>query len=910
MLIDGQFIGRDREVAQLERFIGSGTDGLRFAMLSGPSGLGKTTLSDVAAREAAHRGFRVATVNGRAGSLSTPFAPLREAMPEFEVLLAVLAGDQNIDMDHAGIGLVNLLAELTSDQPLLLVFDDAQALDESSIALLPYIVGVSERMNLSLMFVEQTDAVGVPSSYRAFIDGLLARRVVGHLELGPMADEAIAQLVRLVLELDEGADVPAEVVTRAQGNPWFAKELAASFARGATDIPSNIAAAATARLHTLDETGQDIVFAAALCPEGAHIGWLEALADQKPRQFVRTMEAIGASGLTREDADVISIAHPLMQQALIDELSAAMRRAIHAELAAVIADVPLPEVVSARGQGYHLSRAGRTDEAVAHYLRAADANDILGQVHEAYADCQRAVDAEPRVEARVPLLRRCAMMAMQLGKPEAISHWTELGRVASAMNDDETYAYALLHQYWTCVDGTALDRLQRAANLGSDRIGWAAHAQAVLAGFEGNFAEAITHDTRALELARDNHDAVLEALVLQALGASHAYVGELEASATYLHEAVAVGIRERLHGVVVSAWYLLIETLSESLETTRALDESRSALTYVDDLGLDRQRPVLLATHGRMLLHAGSCDDALNAVHTAVQQQIKGGLGGHHVVVVLAQADVEIEVGGAVQAEEAAQASFAVVADGGPTSWAMQAQHDYIRLLLRTGKADEAIRLSREVDLSEDVATATLAQWFARHGALAKSQALLDRAEEIAAAAQGAVPLARLQLDECAAIIAGDLDALRSISNAWSDRHRVLDALRTQAVLGMLETASDRSAGIALLKQVNTGLAACGATADADIVASLLRSLGTRSRARSRVSQVGPLTKRELEIARLVASGLKNSEVAAQLYLSEKTVAAHLSNIYGKLEVRSRVQLTAWINDNDPAAQDPLAEIA
>ena len=48
--------------------------------------------------------------------------------------------------------------------------------------------------------------------------------------------------------------------------------------------------------------------------------------------------------------------------------------------------MPLPEVVAARAQGMHLHAAGRTDEAVAHFLRAAEANEIQGQLHEAYAD--------------------------------------------------------------------------------------------------------------------------------------------------------------------------------------------------------------------------------------------------------------------------------------------------------------------------------------------------------------------------------------------------------------------------------------------------------------------------------------------------------------------------------------------
>ena len=58
-----------------------------------------------------------------------------------------------------------------------------------------------------------------------------------------------------------------------------------------------------------------------------------------------------------------------------------------------------------------------------------------------------------------------------------------------------------------------------------------------------------------------------------------------------------------------------------------------------------------------------------------------------------------------------------------------------------------------------------------------------------------------------------------------------------------------------------------------------------------------------------MASGLKNSEVAGTLFLAEKTVAAHLSNIYGKVEVRSRVQLGQWIRENDPDFETTLASV-
>ncbi len=913
MQINDRFIGRDRELAQLKLAIGPGTDGLRLAMLSGPSGLGKTTLATMGTRAATDTGFRVATIQGRAGALSTPFAPFIEAMPEFEVLLSVLAGDQSIDIEHAGIGLVNLIAELTLDRPILLVFDDAQALDESSLALLPYLVGISERANLTILFIEQTDAVGIPSSYRSFIDGVLARRVVNHLRLEPMDEGSVRELVASVLEIEDAAEVPAEIVLRSGGNPWFAKELAEAWRRGDSEIPTNIAAAATARLHSLDEVGQDVVSAVALCAEGAHIGWLEAMSGQRPRQFVRTMESISASGLVREDGDIYTIAHPLMQQALVDELSTAMQRAIHLELADVIADVPLPEVVASRARATHLSAAGRASEAVDLYLLAAESNSLAGQLHEAYADLRHALAAETRIENQIDLLRRCATMSMQLGLQSAIAHWTELGRVAAASGDDELYAYALYQQYWACNDGTANERLHRAATLGSDSFGWSARAAATLARMDGDYAAAATLDSRAIDIARASGDVQLESLALSKLAASQADMGQVADSINSYREAVRRAISARLHDWALLAWGDLVATLLEDLETRVALDEIDAAIQYANDLALERMMPALLAWRALVLTRSGMIEQAQTDIDRALlldlQYDDHAAYRNDHwgVLVRLVQSVVANDAGRS-DTIQLIQETAAMSSALGYSSWGNQLTYERARALLRSDGMDAAIAAMDAFDpTAEPVLTVTAAAWLARAAIVESSPAALALAAEYRATVETTESgrLLQLQRDEVDALLGlangGSIDELQVVSQRWADAARVLDALRTQLVTGTHVFASgDRETARTILDAARKGLNECGASADADRAAALLRQTGARSRAKSRTTNVGPLTKRELEIARLVASGLKNSEVAGTLFLAEKTVAAHLSNIYGKVEVRSRVQLTQWIRENDP----------
>jgi DNA-binding NarL/FixJ family response regulator len=127
-------------------------------------------------------------------------------------------------------------------------------------------------------------------------------------------------------------------------------------------------------------------------------------------------------------------------------------------------------------------------------------------------------------------------------------------------------------------------------------------------------------------------------------------------------------------------------------------------------------------------------------------------------------------------------------------------------------------------------------------------------------------------------------------------RQAPLTAARAELLRGRsLAAAGDRASAMTALTAAESAFDAFGAARWRSEAVRELRSLGRRVHRPARDATPGAadvLTSREREVAGLVAAGRTNREVAEQLVLSAKTIEAHLRNIYAKLGVRSRVELT------------------
>lgn len=123
------------------------------------------------------------------------------------------------------------------------------------------------------------------------------------------------------------------------------------------------------------------------------------------------------------------------------------------------------------------------------------------------------------------------------------------------------------------------------------------------------------------------------------------------------------------------------------------------------------------------------------------------------------------------------------------------------------------------------------------------------------------------------------------VVSAWRSEEAILEALRAGASGYVLKERDDMEVGIAIRNLLNGG-----APIDPFMARRLMQEFLGRGDPPAVLPSTGPLSPREMQVLRMVASGLGNREIAEQLHLSRHTVEQHIKNIYRKLTVTSRTK--------------------
>lgn len=914
--VRSSLVEREPALCELRRSLQSTAAGNGCCfVVEGPAGIGKTSLLRAAVEEAA--AFDLTVLEGRATELdsrvplATLRAPLGSLLPQ-AVIGPELAGNPLRLVDRVG----DLIDRSASRQPLLIVLDDTHWADELSALVMRVLIPAVDSSPVMWLLARR------PTSTRGYaqdtVDWLLREGAL-RLTLDPLSDEGVRTLCRCVLGAEPDASLLA-LAARTDGNPFLLDELLNTLLdTGQVTVENGLAtltgdrlgetflSAVHHRLRDLSDEARQVLDAAAVLGKPFTVHEVSRLAGRSVLEVVRAVnEAISAAILVAGH-NVLSFRHDLVREALYRRLPGPVRHALHREAACV---------VQAEG--------ATSTEVLEHVIRSAP------------------VEAPPSARPGwgVPVPRT------ELDAPRALEPLD--GRDAGRQANGESDWLVALAGRLGAVVGLGDHGIR--ARLDADTEVDTLLQLAVALSMTGRTSQAPTYTARVLGGGAKNTPANAGLL------ATHAYAllgfGDVANAEAVASTAVEIGTLTGDHSAVVVAAVARSTAARITGHLTAALDRAASAIEASERVG--ENPPARLPRLWRSAAHAAVDDfDAAERELACVNGDAdREGTWWPQPLWHRERADLRYAQGRLDDAAAEAETGFLAceqlsVAPLGLPLLALLARiavrrDDFAlaRGYLRRGDdllTPDIISYPEDLPFAKAVLQASTGQPAAALTTLTPlverlpGQVLLltrepaagpwlirlalaaDVPHVAALVADGLRHLAdrnpdvvslRAAASQAEALRTGDHKLFQAAVAGFRRTSRPLALAAALVDLGAAElTAGRRGGAVAALEEAARHYTACGAKRDLAAAQKILRRLGVqrRSGAEAGGGDLGwsSLTQSELRVARLVARGLTNREVAAKLHLSPHTVDSHLRHSFVKLGITSRVDLTRLVIAHD-----------
>ena len=948
-LLTDQFVGRAEQLDTFERVLGEVDQGSPSAIaLIGEPGIGKTRFLAEFARSADQSGRLV--LSGSASELERdlPFSVFVDALDEYlrglsPDRLAVLDEDVRAELPHvfpslSALGTASdvalqheryrshravraLLEELAKTRSLVLILDDVHWADPASVELLGALLRRPPEAGVLIVLAVRPHRMAERLS--AAIERADRAGAVIQIELGALTALEAQELV------GEGA---ADLYAESGGNPFYLEQLARSLGRHAgvdaapdvslsgIEVPSAVAASLSEELGFLSENARRVLEGASVAgdpfePElaAAAAATSEAVAMEAIDDLLR-LDLVRSTEVPRR----FRFRHPLIRRAVYEATPGGWRLGAHERCADLLA----ARGASAAARSHHVERSAREGDlgAVAVLREAGEGAARLAPASAAnwFAQALRLLPASAPSNERIELL--LARSAAQTASGHfADSHSVLLEALAIAPDD------ATVVRRCAAVESLLGQNEQAGARLASaiERLPDQGSAEAVALMNElavnlvwrARYDEMHACAERAVAAARTLGDPPLTAAALALLTMAESMTGAAERADAHRREATALvdslsdedlsrhlESAARVAGMELYAgWYADGDRhASRALAVARATGQGGELfLVLVLTLGgLWRMRGKL-AEAGELLdggIEAARLLENTHALVWSLGSRSAAALHAGDVALALATAQEAVDLSGDL--DEGFHSAEAAV--------------DLARALLETGEPQRAIDSlvgsagGEELVLiaggprAHYLETLTLC-WLALDRPTDARRAAVA-AEAWAASLQ--LPMASAWANRAAAAVdlytgnasAAAERALLAVAGAEEVGAPIEAALSRTLAGRALAQADKRDRAIAELQSAAAALAACGALRWRAEAERELRKLGRRIHHRTRPGKAGEtgleaLTSRELQVAQLVVDRKTNPQIAAELFLSQKTIETHLRNIFRKIDVSSRVDL-------------------
>ncbi|RSM91868.1 LuxR family transcriptional regulator [Kibdelosporangium aridum] len=904
--------GRRGECAALDRLLAEARSGRsQVLVLRGEAGIGKSALVDYLADSAA--GFRIARAAGVESEMELAFAGLHQLCAPMMTHLSRLPGPQRDalttvfglstgsapDRFLVGLAVLSLLAEVTDEQPLVCVVDDAQWLDRVSAQTLAFVARrlLAERVVLVFAVRSSTGDDQLAGLRELVVRGLPdgdARALLDSVVLGRVDDR-----------------VRDRIVAEARGNPLALLELprgltGAELAGGFTrpdvrPLASQIEQSFLRRIGSLPAATQRLLLAAAAEPVG-DVSLLRRVAERLDIG-ADAAAAAEAAGLI-EFGVRVRFRHPLVRSAAYRAADREERRDVHRALAAATD----PESDPDRRAWHRAHATVEPDEAVAGELElSADRAQARGGIAAAAAFLTRAAGLTPDPARRGGRALAAAQATFEAGAPDAA---LELLAAAEMGPLDDLQRARLTRLRAQIVfarrrGGDALPLLLDAANRLELLDGGQAREVYLEAIGSAVFAGRLGAPGALQEVAEAAHAAppgprpprLVDAL-LDGLAARFAS-GYVEGAPLLNHALHAFRREAARNGDDIMRWLWLAWLAAADMWDDETWHELVThAVRTARETGALNFLPLALTYRAVVHVHAGEFDAAAALIEEsdAILKVTGNSYLGYAGVALLAwrgdpQVTAVLEASvpwagtwGEGRAIGGGHYLNAVLHNGvgqyqDALSCAEQAcEHDDLGLfglalieLVEAGVRGDAPEAAADaLRRLEERATASGTQWAL--GVLARSKALLSDGQT------------------------ADLLYREAIGHLGRSRVAVYLA-RTHLVYGeWLRRENRRLDAREQLRTAYEMLHRFGANAFAERARRELLAIGEAVHQRAAETR-DVLTVQETQIARLAGDGKTNSEIGAELFISPRTVEWHLRKVFTKLDVASRKELRSALTD-------------
>jgi DNA-binding CsgD family transcriptional regulator len=914
--------GRRSECQALDQVLTNARAGRSAVLvLGGQPGIGKSALLSYALAQAG--GFRITHAAGVESEAELAFAALHQVCAPFLNNLEQLPAPQRDalgsalglcrgptpDRFHVGLAVLTLLTDAAEQQPVLVVVDDAQWLDQGSADTLAF---VGRRLH--------ADRVAMLLAARTNHDATTVFAQLPQLSVPGLGRADALALLDTVLTGPLDSRVRQRIVAETRGNPLALLELphaltTAELAFGPTSASSVPDASLTTRLEegfrsragALPDPTRQLLLLASAEPIGDPLLLWRAAAE-----LGIAPDAAGpaqAAGLIHIGAQV-HFRHPLVRSAIYRFATPAERQTVHHALA----DATDPTTDPDRRAWHRAQGTATLDEDVAAELeQSATRAHLRGGLAASAAFLQRATELTPDPARRARRALLAAQAKHQAGSPEAASSLLAMADTG-ALDDLDRARCALLRAQveFASTHGrdappmllTAARRLERLDTTLARETYLDAFAAALFAGRLAS-PDGSVQDVAAAVLAAqwktaDGSPPAAPELLLDGLAVlvaqGHA------AGAPLLREALEAFVAQPLSEQDELRWLWLACRVARSLGYDRWWDELTERQVHLARrCGALSVLPIALTERFSAQLFAGDIDSAssLLAEANAVIEVTGNQLGPHIAFLLAAWRGREAEALALIES------SRQDVATRGEGLWLVTTEWTSAVFFNGLGRYDDALLAAeRAAQQPHELGLSTwvwpeLIEAAARSGHPDRATIAMAQLAEVAAATGtdwtlGVEARSRALLTDDEHAESLYREAIDRLSRTWV---RVAQA-RTHLLYGeWLRRQGRRVDAREHLRAAHEEFTRIGMGAYAERARRELVATGETVRKRTGDIQEDQLTSQEAQIAQLAAHGHTNPEIGALLFISARTVEWHLRKVFGKLGITSRRQLRTALPD-------------